>query len=463
MSAPENVEHFKDARLDQLSGLGNVAQFVSFAPDLSERFARVAGFEPNHRFTAARDALVALLQHAPEQRVNIRSFKPEDPQGHPFIYGIASVDVVEAHLRSLAAAGLFVIVNETVDVNDGGVSGVAHGNIVEFAPRGTPRVVEAGRVVSVERAIGERLLQSVYGFIPALPLEPKLRIEFSIHPVRRGFASDHTIIWEVENVPTDNLRPIPKWPNAFSEFIGDKVFGLLLASTAGLSVPRSTVLCRNVVPFTFGKSTGSDVKWLRTCPATPEPGLFPTVRGWTDPFGLMLSVAGNESISSMLIQEEVVARFSGALITDSLRQPIIEGVKGFGDDFMLGRVGPARLDFGLIERLRELHAILLNYLGPVRVEWAFDGQIIWVIQLQQEAALSSGSTIVPGEVESECDFDVSLGLSGLRELVELIRGKKIGIKLIGDVGMTSHIADVLRRYRIPARIISKGDNQLPLG
>jgi len=168
----------------------------------------------------------------------------------------------------------------------------------------------------------------------------------------------------------------------------------------------------------------------------------------------MQTVQNQERLSSIIVQDEVFARFSGALLTDRDGQPIIEGVTGFGDDFMLGRVGPSDLDSNLVNRLRHLHMTLLNYVGSVRAEWVFDGERIWVIQVQQETAVSSGQTIVPGEVESECEFDVSRGLSGLRELVDLIRGNRVGIKLIGNVGMTSHIADVLRRNRIPSRIIS---------
>jgi hypothetical protein len=451
------LQYFKDARLNQLTKFGNVAQFVSFGPDLKQRFSRVSGFEPNHCFLEAREAVKTLLDRAPERRVNIRSFKPDDPQGHEFVYGIDSADIAEEHLRRLTASGLWVIVNETVDVNDGGVSGVVHGNIMEFAPGETPRVVETGRIVSVSREVGERLLQTVYGFIPALPKEPELRIEFSIHPIRRGFGGEHTIIWELQEVPANHLAAIPKWPNAFSEFIGDKVFGLLLADVVGLRVPRTMVMCRNLVPFAFGDSTGSDVKWLRTCPRTPEPGFFPTVRGWTDPFKLMQSVEGQERLPSIIIQDEILARFSGALLTGRDSKAIIEGVIGFGDEFMLGRVGPSQLDTRLVKRLEELHASLVHYVGSTRAEWVFDGETIWIIQLQQEAAISAGQTIVSGEVESELEFDISRGLSGLRELIELVRGRPVGIKIIGNVGMTSHIADVLRRQRIPSRIVPKTD------
>ena len=452
------LQYFKDARLDQLTKFGNVAQFVSFGPDLKQRFSRISGFEPNHRFSDTHEAVTTLLHHSPEQRVNIRSFKPDDPQGHEFVYGIDSAEIAEEHLSRLTASGLWVIVNETVDVNDGGVSGVVHGNIMEFAPGETPRVVETGRIVSVTRDLGERLLRTVYGFTPALPKVPELRIEFSIHPIRRGFAGEHTIIWEFQEVPAGHLTAIPKWPNPFSELIGDKVFGLLLADVVGLRVPRTMVVCRNLVPFTFGESTGSDVKWLRTCPKTPEPGFFPTVRGWTDPFKLVQSVEGQERLSSIIVQDEVLPRFSGALLTGRDSKAIIEGVTGFGDEFMLGRVGPSQLDPLLVDRLEELHASLVHYIGSTRAEWVFDGQAIWVIQLQQEAAVSAGQTIVSGEVEYELEFDVSRGLSGLRELIELTKGRPVGIKIIGSVGMTSHIADVLRRHRVPSRIASKTDS-----
>jgi len=455
MAETETLQHFKDARLDQLSTLGNVAQFVSFGPDLQQRFSRITGFEPNHRYPTVRQAVVALLDHSPEGRVNLRTFKPDDPQGHEFIYGIESADTADQEIKRLAASELFVIVNETVDVNDGGVSGVVHDDVMEFAPGETPRVVETGRIVSVSRNVGEHLLRSVYGFVPLLPRESELRTEFSIHPIRRGYAREHTIIWEVQEVPVDHLVAIPKWPNAFSEFVGDKVFGLLLADAIGLKVPRMTVLCRKVAPFTFGESTGSDVKWLRTSPRTPEPGFFPTVRGWTDPFTLMQSVVGQERLSAIIIQEEVLAHFSGALLTDRDEKPIIEGVTGFGDDFMLGRVGPSQLDEDLRKRLEALHATLMRSVGSIRAEWVFDGERIWVIQLQQEAAVSAGQTIVPGEVESEEEFDVSRGLSGLRQLVELVEGTRVGIRIIGNVGMTSHIADVLRRHKVPSRIVPR--------
>src|ERR1017187_581067 len=83
--------------------------------------------------------------------------------------------------------------------------------------------------------------------------------------------------------------------------------------------------------------------------------------------------------------------------------------------------------------------------------WAFDGKAVWVLQLQQEAALSNGAIIVPGITDHEVEFDVTTGLDALRSLVARVKGTSTGIKLVGKVGLTSHIADVLRRNNIPSR------------
>jgi hypothetical protein len=445
--------HYKDARLDELANHGNVAQFVSFAPNLQQRFSRVAGFQPNHVFESLPQAIASLIESAPESRVNLRSFRPDSPQGNEFIYGLTKPDEVEAQLRRLAGAGLHVIVNETVDVNDGGVSGVVHEGVMEFAPGGTPRIVEGGQIVSVTRTVGTRLLKIVYNFEVELPKPSALRVEFSVHPVARGHKRSHTIIWETQDIPEQDIRPGLRWPNAFSELIGDKAFGLLIADCIGLQVPNTTVLARTLAPFTFGQTSGSGVKWLRTCPRIPEPGFFPTVRGWTDPFRLVEELPFRDRLASVLVQDEVNAKFSGAMLTGTENQPIIEGVQGFGDEFMLGRIGADALDATLMNKLEKLHAGMLECVGSARMEWAFDGETVWVLQLQQEEAISSGRVIVPGETDSDVEFEVNAGIGGLRQLVDLVSGKRIGINIIGDVGMTSHIADILRRHRIPSRIV----------
>ena len=44
------------------------------------------------------------------------------------------------------------------------------------------------------------------------------------------------------------------------------------------------------------------------------------------------------------------------------------------------------------------------------------------------------------------------GLEGLRELVTRVQGTGDGIVLVGEVGVTSHFGDVLRKGRVPSRI-----------
>ena len=242
---------FKDAVLDKVSELANVAQFVSFDPLISQRYARIRGFPPNHKFDSPEGAIEALLAASPDKSVNVRSFTPDNPKSREFIYGLRSVADAAAAVSRLAATGLNTIVNETVDVHDGGVSGVVLGDVIEVAPQDTPRCVEKEGTVAFARDVGLSLLEKVYHFRPAIDFETDLRVEFSLHPLRRGFRHDHTIVWELENVGPTHSAAETRWPNRFSRFIGDKAFGLLLADALGLPVPATTVFARFFTPVQF--------------------------------------------------------------------------------------------------------------------------------------------------------------------------------------------------------------------
>jgi hypothetical protein len=448
-----NPTLYKDEQLDHLADLGNVAQFVSFAPDLGQRYSRVCGYVANHRFSGPSSAIACLLGRSPEHSVNVRSFKPDQLQGNEFHYGLSDLNTVASTASRLADQGMFVIVNETVDVNDGGISGVAQGGLYEFAPGATPRIVESGAVASLEEAQARGILSRVYKLEPELPVRQVLRIEFSLHPLRRGVRGSHTILWEVQESTVGNLKAAPRWPNLFSELVGDKAFGLLIADAYGFPVPLTRVICRKIPPFVFGKSTGEDTLWMRTAPKVADPGYYPTVRGWSDPFRMMYEAPhSEEKLASLLIQEEVRARYSGAVISASAGEPLVEGVEGFGDEFMLGRAAPATLPRDLLRRLRNLHASLKERCGEVRIEWAFDGDEIWILQLQQTEAISIGQTVVPGTPECELKFNASEGLGALRDLIGGIDKTKCGICIVGSVGITSHFADLLRKSGIPSRI-----------
>jgi hypothetical protein len=457
MPEPTGPGHHKDEILDRLAKHANVAQFVSFGPALEQRHAWIHGHEPNARFASVDEGVGALLAASPEGSVNVRSFQPHDPKSREFIYGLKRVDEVTANLRRLAAGGLFTIVNETVDVDDGGVSGVAHGAVVEFAPGDTPRAVEKPGTAALERSAAMKAFETVYGFRPALPEDPGLRVEFSLHPLRRGYRHDHTIVWEVEDLPGGPAEAHTAWPNLFSRMLGDKAFGLLVAWLTGLRVPQATVFPRRLAPFSFGEPTGTAEPWLRTAPIVQAPGKFTTVRGWTDPYALMnREDPDGTAIASILSQRGVDARFSGALLSQPDGDVQVEGISGFGDPFMLGEAAPESLPGSVVADVRAVYDRAFAALGPVRFEWVHDGEHVWIVQLHRGASATQGRTIFPGDADAWHYFHVAQGIPALRELIDEIIGNGHeggeGVVLVGRVGITSHFGDVLRRACIPSRI-----------
>ena len=412
----------KDEMLSRLATQANVAQFVSFGPggDLPQRHSCLRGHAPGHRFANAGDAVGALLSLASGGSVNVRSFRAGAPKGGPFSYGLTRRDDVLAVLRARAGDGLHTIANETVDVHDGGVSGVAQGGVVEFAP--------------------------------GLDGRPGQRVEFSIHPLAAGVRQAHTILWERERVDPVSLAPRLSWPNRFSRLLGDKAFGLLVADLLGLPVPATTVVGRRVAPFSFGPPTGSAERWLRTCPAEPVPGRFPTQRGWRDPFTLLAAEdPSGADVVAVLAQEGVGARWSGAALPDAGGGLLVEGVPGSGEDFMLARAAPGPLPDRVVDDVRQLGARAAAALGPVRFEWSHDGGTAWVVQLHQATTTATRTTLHPGTPARWRQFDPALGLERLRDLIAAVDPGD-GIELTSDVGVTSHAGDLLRRAAIPSRL-----------
>ncbi len=445
-----NSIQLKDSVLQRLANTANVAQFASFDPAGQQRHSRILGFAPDHCFQSINDAATALLQTS--GLVNVRSFEPGSAKSREFIYGLTRAHEVTEQVARLGANGLHTIINETIDVNDGGVSGVALGNIIEFAPGDTPRCVEKPGTVTLRRDLALRLLESVYGFMPDVSrYGSSKRIEFSIHPLRRGTLQDHTIVWELEEVGTFEGCADVSWPNRFSRFIGDKTFGLLLADVLGLPVPATKVFPRHLAPFAFGKTTGVGEIWIRTCPTEQDPGRYTTHRGWLDPFKLMTAEdPDGTKIASVLAQEGVDAEYSGSLIVDGEGGLIVQGVKGYGDTFMLGSAIEDLPDTTQ-ESVRELYQQAASALGEVGFEWVYDGKVTWLVQLHKGKTASLGTTIFPGEVALYHRFDTAKGIDALRDLISRTCSNE-GIALVGRVGITSHLGDLLRKARIPSRI-----------
>ncbi len=446
--------HRKDEILDALARGANVAQFVSFGPDFAQSHSRVRGFLPDHRFASPEEAVAVLLDRTPERSVNIRSFNPDSPKSREFLYGRTEAAEVLGELSRLASEGLWTIVNETIDVNDGGVSGVAFGDLLEFAPGDTPRCVEKPGTAALPRELGLRLLETVYGFLPSLPPRPELRVEFTVHPQRRGYRHEHTVLWEIEEPgPPPDGAVLPSWPNLFSRHLGDKAFGLLIAGAYSLPVPRTLVIPRALAPFSFGADTGSAETWIRTCPREQVPGLFTTRRGWVDPFVLLQKEdPEGTALASVLCQQAVEARWSGALLAREGGQPLVEGVAGAGDEFMTGRRPPEDLPAEVMRAVRETFEQARGLLGPVRFEWAWDGRAVWILQLHRGASAAAGRVIVPGDTACYHSLHVSQGIDALRALIARVQGTGEGIVLVGRVGVTSHLGDLLRRARIPSWI-----------
>lgn len=443
----------KDQVLDYIAESFNVAQFASFAPcDLKARYSRIYGFQPNEHGINLESTLQTLFDNSHDKSVNIRTFKPGFLKGNPFYYGIKTVTEAVELLKKSAADGFYTIVNETIDIHDGGVSGVVMNDIIEFSPHDTPKCVEKEGICSLPRETGIRMLTKVYGFAPNLTFKEDLRVEFSLHPKRRGFQKSHTIIWEVEQGLDHNTDFDIFWPNNFSRFIGDKAFGLLIADEFGALVPRATLLARNVAPFSFGKATGLSEIWFRTCPIEKMAGKFPTYFGWSDPFELMKDAELNQ-VASILSQQSVDAVFSGAAVPSKI-DLLIEGVIGFGDEFMIGKASPEKeLPNMLIEKIKQIYSNLKNKLGEINFEWVYDGKQVWLVQLSRSTVLSSSKVIYPGKVSQYISFHVNNNLEELRSMIQTLP-KDTGIQLIGKIGITSHFGDVLRNAHVPSKLKS---------
>lgn len=447
---------YKDKILDDLAESANVAQFISYGPDGTQRFSRVHGHEANKKFGSMRDGIAAMLNASPEHSVNVRSFLPDSPQGNAFHYGITDADKAAKIASNLNADGLYIIINETVDVNDGGVSGVVFGGCVEFAPGVIPRFVEKNSdepVPALPITEAVEMLSTVYGVPVNIDAYELQRVEFSVHPKARGWKHEHAIIWEIGG-DGGRVQSFYSWPNSFSRLIGDKTYGLMMASLLGFAVPRTTVYPRNtkIYPFSFGDETGNDEVWTRTAPRVQEPGKYTTVRGWSDPFAMMDSDdPENVALAACLVQDEVSSVFSGAVLTGADGMAIIEAVRGFGDGFMVGDNAPVEaIPVEILADVTALHAKLGEWLGAVRFEWAHDGQRVWILQLHKGQSESCGRTIYPGTASEWVDFRPEEGLAALRDLVAEAMKTKSGVRVVGNVGLSSHVCDVLRKAKVPA-------------
>lgn len=209
---------------------------------------------------------------------------------------------------------------------------------------------------------------------------------------------------------------------------------------------------RRIAPFSFGRDTGWNECWIRTAPQEQIPGLFTTHRGWLDPFTLLQSEdSSGEKIASVLSQEGIRPCYSGALIVGASGDTIIEGRAGTGDALMLGELTPQELPPAIIGDVRSLNAEAAGTLGPVRFEWVHDGEAAWIVQLHRGATESSSQSLTPGDANNWVEFRVDSGLAALRKVLAKLP-QNTGLLLKGRVGLTSHVADVIRKAKVPSRM-----------
>ena len=438
----------KDKILFDLSQKYNVARFVSFGPNLDVRFSTEGSLFQFGKIQLP-DVVDKFLGSCGS--LNIRTFTLSSPNGNPFIYGVTDRLKAIEYVLHFAEQGYYTILNETISVHDGGVSGVVDRTVVEFSPDDTPRAVEKEGICALPYQVASRVLSTVYGLTQPLPIEDGQRIEFSVHPRKVGCRNEQILIWEFSpSVLGKTPTIIPSWPNNFSKLLGDKIFGLLVADSYGIPVPFGTVVGRRVAPFSFGTHTNSKETWIRTAPIVQQPGRFTTTSEWVDPYELMqLEDPTNSMIQALIFQEGILARYSGATLPGN-QGVIIEGVMGKGDDFMAGTASPNSLPQNIYNDVKDIAALAETAIGcPVRIEWVHDGIRPWVVQLHViPEALSILKKNDFSTVNQWVIFNPIHGISELVETIKNVNPVTTGIKISGSIGITSHIGDLLRKNKI---------------
>lgn len=442
----------KDVRLAQLSEQYNVAQFISWDGTGLRQF-RVHGADLVETSRTLQNAVAQLLDASSAGRVNIRTFADARSRSHPFVYGLSTVADIVARAEEFIWAGYVCIINETVPLDDGGVSGVLMGELVEFAPGRTPRAVEEAGTAAAPRELAQRLLATVYGVDLAHIRRPDRRVEFSVHPSPVGLRREKILVWEESQAYWRPEGRFGEWTNMFSRHLGDKTYGLVLADALGCHVPHTVAVPRRLPLFAFGRPPGSGERWIRTAPVERAAGKYTTVRGWVDPFHLLMNEDPNgDCIASVLVQDGVQAIYSGAAVGDgSPDGTIVEGVRGYGDKFMKGEMPPTTIPDFIHKSVCEMLTPLAALFGRVRAEWAHDGERAWLLQLRPTGeSLLTSEVLREGEASSWVEVDARLPLEDLRRELNAVQ-QGTGVILVGNVGLTSHKVELLLDTGVPAR------------
>jgi hypothetical protein len=87
------------------------------------------------------------------------------------------------------------------------------------------------------------------------------------------------------------------------------------------------------------------------------------------------------------------------------------------------------------------------------VEWADDGERVWVLQLHRSrTAMAPGIFRAGDPAGGWLEFAPADGLDTLRRLVARAGAEGKGVLVTSPVGVTSHIGDVIRAAEVPGRL-----------
>jgi hypothetical protein len=451
----------RDVRVSEIGKTYSVAQYVSLDADLSPRTSVLNTSSALPRDPKAH--LSALFDSAPSHRVNVRIFSPGTSTGALFFSAVETVEgVIELITNHIVEQG-YAIVSEMIDLDDGGVAGVLYGDIVEFKQGETPKFVDRQRSDSfpqLRRDAAERMLQAIYGSdVDLSKISDSMRVEFSTHPQECGTPPARFLVWDCYEVAPQHSKPRLVWPNSFSEWLGDKCFGLLAAWCMDFRVPKTLAVLNPLMwdpvsgrgrsrwtpagGVAFGEETGGHRVWTRTCPAHRMPGRYPTFSTRHDPFALMLRAdPEGKHLRSVLDQQDVAAEYSGAgQVTEGAL--IIEGVSGTGTDLMMGTQSPEQLPTIVGSSIHELSQKLYACFGACRFEWAWKERCAWLLQVNLLTS-QIGDTATISQIRSNyIEFDPDTGLDELDRVIRSAKLEDRDVLIIKRVGITSHVCELL--------------------
>lgn len=118
---------------------------------------------------------------------------------------------------------------------------------------------------------------------------------------------------------------------------------------------------------------------------------------------------------------------------------------------MLGNLKPKPLPRHVVSSVTEAYERAYQSLRAVRFEWVHDGISTWIVQLHMGKTSSHHRTIYPGKPRYWRKFPAGDGIDNLRLLIPGLRADE-GVIIVGEVGITSHLGDLLRKAKIPSWI-----------